>query len=324
MSEAQTKLDIAKQAQKRSEKLTSELGSWIAEKNANASAQAVCRAQISDAQALLDKREEVEAGSRSYGKLSARREELLGTAALIQPKEEKLRDVMAALSTQRKKKSSLEAEKLSAQATCWSYEQALADYEELERKAADLAGASERLAALEEQDEQYLAADQEAMKLLQTKNAETARIQSWLGIKESEVVHIRSRAIMLETCGCPVENPECRFLQDAVEAKKKLPTAETELETYDSTTYMMSVVKNLLAPQTPEGAQKPVQLILPNDNDLVGQLSTRKYSMTDDAKIRVESKDAMKKRGMHSPDEADCILLLCLPVKPKRRGDVKK
>ena len=139
---------------------------------------------------------------------------------------------MAALSTQRKKKSSLEAEKLSAQATCWSYEQALADYEELERKAADLAGASERLAALEEQDEQYLAADQEAMKLLQTKNAETARIQSWLGIKESEVVHIRSRAIMLETCGCPVENPECRFLQDAVEAKKKLPTAETELETY--------------------------------------------------------------------------------------------
>ena len=86
----------------------------------------------------------------------------------------------------------------------------------------------------------------------------------------------------------------------------------------------MSVVKNLLAPQTPDGTQKPVQLILPNDNDLVGQLSTRKYSMTDDAKIRVESKDAMKKRGMHSPDEADCILLLCLPVKPKRRGDVKK
>ena len=86
---------------------------------------------------------------------------------------------------------------------------------------------------------------------------------------------------------------------------------------YDSTTYMMSVVKNLLAPQTPEGAQKPVQLILPNDNDLVGQLSTRKYSMTDDAKIRVESKDAMKKRGMHSPDEADCMRdysIACLPA----------
>ena len=105
MSEAQTKLDIAKQAQKRSEKLADELGSWIAEKNANASAQTVCRAQISDAQALLDKREEVEAGSQSYGKLSARREELLGTAALIQPRKKKLRDVMAALSAQRKRKA---------------------------------------------------------------------------------------------------------------------------------------------------------------------------------------------------------------------------
>ena len=75
---------------------------------------------------------------------------------------------------------------------------------------------------------------------------------------------------------------------------------------------MMSVVKNLLAPQTPEGAQKPVQLILPNDNDLVGQLSTRKYSMTDDAKIRVGEQGRHEKRGMHSPDEADCIL----PVVP--------
>ena len=30
----------------------------------------------------------------------------------------------------------------------------------------------------------------------------------------------------------PGREPECRFLQDAVEAKKKLPAAETELETY--------------------------------------------------------------------------------------------
>ncbi|MFR0872625.1 MAG: hypothetical protein ACLSG5_15260 [Oscillospiraceae bacterium] len=58
---------------------------------------------------------------------------------------------------------------------------------------------------------------------------------------------------------------------------------------YDSATYMMSVVKNHLHHQTPE-AHETVQLILPNDNGLVGQLSTRKYSMTDDAKIRVETR----------------------------------
>ena len=68
-----------------------------------------------------------------------------------------------------------------------------------------------------------------------------------------------------------------------------------------------------------------MEIILPNDDDLVAQLSGRKYSLTENSKIKVESKDDMKKRGLQSPDEADCILLLCVPVKqPKRKGDTNK
>lgn len=94
---------------------------------------------------------------------------------------------------------------------------------------------------------------------------------------------------------------------------------------YDSTTYMMNVVKSLLSNKDEEGNPKPVELILPNDNDLVGQLSCRKYTMTDNSKIKVESKEDMKKRGLSSPDEADCVLLLCLPValKDRKKGDDK-
>lgn len=94
---------------------------------------------------------------------------------------------------------------------------------------------------------------------------------------------------------------------------------------YDSTTYMMNVVKTLLNNKDDEGKPKAVELILPNDNDLVGQLSVRKYQMTDNSKIKVESKDDMKKRKLSSPDEADCILLLCLPVsmKDRKKGDDK-
>ncbi len=84
---------------------------------------------------------------------------------------------------------------------------------------------------------------------------------------------------------------------------------------------MMSIVKSLLQPYDDNGKKKPVELILPDDNDLVAQLSGRKYELTDTSKIRIESKDAMKKRGQPSPDEADCVLLLCLPVKPpKKKG----
>lgn len=88
----------------------------------------------------------------------------------------------------------------------------------------------------------------------------------------------------------------------------------------DSTTYMMSVVKRLLQPYDEEtGLPKPVELILPDDDDLVAQLSGRKYHLTDRSKLRVESKEAMKKRGRPSPDEADCVLLICLPVRPPKK-----
>ena len=89
---------------------------------------------------------------------------------------------------------------------------------------------------------------------------------------------------------------------------------------YDSTTYMMAIVKKLLSTYDEEdGTKKPCELILPDDNDLVAQLSTRKYEMTETSKIRIESKRDVKKRGQHSPDEADCLLLMCLPVKSKSK-----
>lgn len=48
---------------------------------------------------------------------------------------------------------------------------------------------------------------------------------------------------------------------------------------------------------------------LPNDEDLVGQLSTRKYRITSKGKIHLESKDDMKRRGLRSPDRADAVVL---------------
>lgn len=93
---------------------------------------------------------------------------------------------------------------------------------------------------------------------------------------------------------------------------------------HDSTTYMMAVVKKLLQPYDEDGNRKPVELILPDDDDLVAQLSGRKYALTEASKIKIESKDAVKKRGQPSPDEADCVLLLCLPVKPPKRRGVRK
>lgn len=54
--------------------------------------------------------------------------------------------------------------------------------------------------------------------------------------------------------------------------------------------------------------QDPI-IVLPNDEKLISQLSTRKYRMTSRGKIALESKDDMKKRGLQSPDRADAVTL---------------
>ena len=48
---------------------------------------------------------------------------------------------------------------------------------------------------------------------------------------------------------------------------------------------------------------------LPRDEKLVGELTAPRYSFMSSGKIKVESKDDMKKRGLKSPDRADALCL---------------
>lgn len=86
----------------------------------------------------------------------------------------------------------------------------------------------------------------------------------------------------------------------------------------DSTTYMMGVVRDLIAPYDDFGHPHVPEVILPDDSDMLGQLSCRKFEFCSNAKQKVESKQDMKDRGLTSPDEADCILLVCLPMTYKK------
>jgi phage terminase large subunit len=49
--------------------------------------------------------------------------------------------------------------------------------------------------------------------------------------------------------------------------------------------------------------------IIPDDEDLKAQLSIRKYDIQSNGKLRIEGKDAMKKRSITSPDRADGVIL---------------
>lgn len=74
-------------------------------------------------------------------------------------------------------------------------------------------------------------------------------------------------------------------------------------EVYDNlTSYLWGNVKEHLRKE---------DITLPSDDDLVAQLSCRKYRLTSKGKIQLESKEEMKKRGINSPDRADAVALSC-------------
>lgn len=88
---------------------------------------------------------------------------------------------------------------------------------------------------------------------------------------------------------------------------------------YDTTTYMLGIIRDLILPYDDEGNKREPQLILPDDDEMIAEFCCRKYEFMTGGKQKVESKKKMKERNLPSPDIADSIALTCLPVPEKRR-----
>ena len=56
------------------------------------------------------------------------------------------------------------------------------------------------------------------------------------------------------------------------------------------------------------------EIILPRDDELAAQLTTRKYLLTSMDKLILEDKKTYKKRVGRSPDRADALVLCFAPV----------
>lgn len=62
----------------------------------------------------------------------------------------------------------------------------------------------------------------------------------------------------------------------------------------------------------------------PEDDELASQLASLKYEFNRRGRIKIESKDDMRKRGMPSPDRADaCMLTVAEPVDPNATSSVQ-
>jgi hypothetical protein len=63
---------------------------------------------------------------------------------------------------------------------------------------------------------------------------------------------------------------------------------------------------------------------IPDDEALIGELASVRYAIQSNGKIKVESKDDMKKRGLPSPDVADAFVLTFADVARVRRNKIKR
>jgi len=57
-------------------------------------------------------------------------------------------------------------------------------------------------------------------------------------------------------------------------------------------------------------------IVIPNDDDLIGQLAAIRVEYTSRGQLKVEPKETMRRRSLPSPDKADALLLAFAPTPP--------
>lgn len=192
---------------------TSQAGIVIAA-NTILAGEAEITAGIAEYNSLLEQEKELIKGKATYDNLAARKKQIADAVAMAESSAEEMR----------KKKAALTLMKIGP------LQQAIAKAEELTAKHGEYEATASRIAELE-----TLAPDYEAKKAaVQEAQAEVERLD-----REYRTAHerltlrldtLKKKVELLNDSGCSnVERASCKFLADALEAKRILPEAEAAL-----------------------------------------------------------------------------------------------
>lgn len=105
------------------------------------------------------------------------------------------------------------------------------------------------------------------------------------------------------------ENGLDKMVVIPVNFARKSPKSKSARFYDDIVTWMWGNVRDMM---------KEKEVKLPDDSILIGEFSTRKYYFQSNGKMKLESKEELKKRGLSSPDKADAVALACMPVYKKK------
>ncbi len=189
---------------------------------------------INASSVILDERTEIEAKVAEYTSLLEKEKELSAEATLYSAKqaetvelekqvryeEVQMNDLKTQLQSAENKKAALEipVDENAIREKNAEYEK----YSELLRQTKELQ--TKFIEAKSERDRKAYAVDSKKAYI----NQETARLNS----KKAD---LERRTELLQDSGCPnIENAKCRFLADALDAKKQLPVVEAEITSFQA------------------------------------------------------------------------------------------
>lgn len=222
------------EAAERRNKLLASVRTLESKKNAAEQNKAAQQEIIKTSTAVLDGRTEIECKVAEYNSLVEREKEISTEAALYSSKqaevgelekqaryeEVQLNDLKTQLQSVENKKANLEVpvdESIIRERNA-EYEK----YSELFRQAKELQ--TKFMEAKSEKDRRAYAVDSKKAYI----NQETARLNS-------RKADLERRTELLQNAGClDIDNAECRFLADALDAKKQLPVAEAQISSFQT------------------------------------------------------------------------------------------
>ncbi|ABQ23614.1 metallophosphoesterase [Clostridium kluyveri] len=104
---------------------------------------------------------------------------------------------------------------------------------ELEKEVSNLTKLEEKLAGLDKMRTKKEESLQKAQKLKQKVLLLESEYEKKTDKIQEQIFNCKKKAKLINDSNCPVNNPSCNFLKDALEAKNKIPELEKQLKKFD-------------------------------------------------------------------------------------------
>ena len=188
---------------------------------------------VNSSQMILDSKLEIEAKVAEYNTLVEQERILATEATLFHSKQKELSDLQRQVRYEEVQiddlKKKLEREQIAKTAL-----EVPVDEEEIKLKAAEYERYAELLRQMKELQTKWMEAKSERDKKAYAVDSKKAYINQEVQKLNARKADLLRRTELLQNSGCSnVDNAECRFLADALDAKKQLPMVESEICTFE-------------------------------------------------------------------------------------------